>query len=66
MDCPYCSKFIPGMTGLQEAQNFRKHLVKCRKNPERQTIVNDVGKLQETKPNPDLLEAVRIRHESGQ
>jgi hypothetical protein len=33
MNCPYCKKHIPGMTGYQEADNFRKHLNRCRKSP---------------------------------
>jgi hypothetical protein len=64
MNCPYCSKHIPGFTGLQEAQNFQKHLNKCRKNPHN-TITDGKATVQLGK-RFDLLDAVKIRADSGQ
>lgn len=64
MNCPHCSKRIPGMTGLQEAQNFQKHLNKCRKNPEN-TLTD--GKITVRLGKKfDLLDALRVRSGSGQ
>jgi hypothetical protein len=66
MDCPYCEKDIYGMTGLQEAQAFQKHLRKCKKNPN--NVVGVVGgkKFIHNKKPQNLIDAVEIRAESGQ
>lgn len=66
MNCPYCDKYIPGITGLQEAQNFSKHLRKCKKHPDRQTLADEDGKLKQQNPPTTLLDAVEIRANSGQ
>ena len=66
MNCPYCSKEIYGLTGLQEAQAFEKHLRKCRKNP--YNIANSVRKriTGEGGGRQDFRDALEIRAESGQ
>lgn len=59
------------MTGFQEIKKFQKHLLTCKKNPKRHVIparVNEDGFLE----NPvnltcsNMLEALQIRHDSGQ
>lgn len=52
MNCPFCLKYIRGMTGFQEASRFSRHLNKCRKRPK------DKGST--------LSDALQIRAESGQ
>ena len=64
MNCPYCNKRIIGMTGLMEAQNLRKHLNKCKKNPSN-TITDGVETVMLGKKH-DLLDALKVRADSGQ
>lgn len=66
MECPYCKKDIYGLTGLQELQKFQKHLRKCKKHPDRKIIVTEEGSLIDQKPNPSMMDALNIRHDSGQ
>lgn len=66
MDCPYCGSYIKGITGLQEVQNFQKHLRKCKKHPDRQTFAYEDGKLKAKNPPTTLLNALEIRSNSGQ
>lgn len=66
MNCPYCKKEIYAMTGLQELQKFQKHLAKCKKHPDRQLRVDEAGKLYEQQPRSTMMDALNIRHESGQ
>lgn len=65
MNCPYCNKAIIAWTGLQELQKFNKHLRTCKKHPGRQMNITEQG-LKEQNPPSDLLNALNIRHESGQ
>lgn len=65
MNCPYCDKYIPGLTGLQELTHFQSHLRTCKKHPDRQIIVSSSG-MREENPPATLLKALDIRHESGQ
>jgi hypothetical protein len=67
MNCPYCDKWIPGMTGYQEADNFRKHLNKCRKSPGRLLAdkLNAAGGNVVLGP-VTLHDALEIRANSGQ
>ena len=68
VNCPYCQKFIPGMTGFQEAANFQRHLNRCRKTPAKRAI----RKLNQTETGAwaardyDLTDALEIRANSGQ
>lgn len=65
MKCPYCTKEIYALTGLQEAQKFEKHLIKCKKNPKRRIVLDEDGnKINVTSSN--LKEALEVRAESGQ
>jgi len=64
MNCPYCTKRVHGWTGLQEAQNFRKHLNRCRKNP--QNMLTDGVNTVRLDKKFDLLDALKVRAESGQ
>lgn len=65
MNCPYCNKRIEGITGLQEVTKFQKHLSSCKKNPNRnQLVVMPDGAIKVSLPT--LLEALKIRSESGQ
>lgn len=66
MNCPYCNRHVFGMTGLQEAQKFAKHLATCRKNPN--NIVLSDGNHSAVQPvrRQNLLDALEIRAESGQ
>lgn len=66
MNCPYCNKRIPGMTGLQEAQAFQKHLPKCRKNPNNVSLSDGRRRVTVADRKYDLMDAVKIRAESGQ
>lgn len=66
MNCPHCNKEIYGLTGLQELQKFQKHLSKCKKNPKNRVVVEPDGSIEKLTHKPDLLEALNIRHESGQ
>jgi hypothetical protein len=73
MNCPYCNKHVPGMTGLQEADNFRKHLMHCRKSPAAQLAKHlhesspgAGGKVQWRIEPYDLKDALEIRASSGQ
>jgi hypothetical protein len=70
MNCPYCHKLIRGLTGLQEAQNFQKHLRRCRRNPNHNIVLSDGQRTVVTPMKPiceqNLLDAVKIRNESGQ
>lgn len=65
MNCPYCNKRVPGMTGLQELQNFQKHLGQCKKNF-RNLPLSDGRKTVITPHRHTLREAMAIRHQSGQ
>lgn len=72
MNCPFCNKSIEAMTGFQEIVKFQKHLVKCKKNPERKILpsfINEDGIL-EKEVNitsfTTLNEALKIRDNSGQ
>lgn len=64
MNCPYCRTFVPGLTGLQEADNFRKHLNRCKKAP--QNMISDGQKTVHLGRKFDLQDALKIRAESGQ
>ncbi len=66
MKCPNCSKEIRGLTGLQELKKFQKHLQTCRKNPKRQTLVDEDGNTSVFVQPTTLLEALDIRANSGQ
>lgn len=66
MNCPYCKKLIYGMTGLQELQKFQKHLKSCRKNPDKIMAITKKGDLINAPRPSTLLNALNIRHESGQ
>lgn len=66
MDCPYCNKKITGLTGLMELQKFHKHLRACKKHPDRVKVVTPDGKLEQQIPNPTMMDALNIRHDSGQ
>lgn len=66
MKCPYCNKYIHALTGLQELQKFQNHLRACKKHPDRVKIVDSEGNLRQQTPNPDMNQALKIRHESGQ
>lgn len=65
MNCPYCNKRVIGMTGLQEAQNFRKHLNKCRKNPDN-AVLSDGKTTVMTAKRHTLMDALEVRAASGQ
>lgn len=66
MNCPHCNKDIYGLTGFRELQKFQKHLSKCKKNPKNRTVVEPDGSIEKLTHNPTMLEALNIRHESGQ
>ena len=66
MNCPFCKREIYAMTGLQEIQKFEKHLVKCKKNPKRKTIVTEEGNIEVFVPYTHMMEALEIRANSGQ
>ena len=68
MNCPYCKARIAGMTGYQEAENFRKHLNRCRQSPAF-SIVRRLKRegLTAVRVQPyDLKDALEIRASSGQ
>jgi len=65
MNCPYCSKHINGMTGLQELLAFKKHLPKCKKNPANLPL-SDGRKTVIVQSQPTTRDALRIRAASGQ
>jgi hypothetical protein len=65
MNCPYCNKQINALTGLMELQKFKKHLNRCKKNPDRVIVVSKKGNIMNgTKTT--LMDALNIRAESGQ
>jgi len=66
VNCPYCRKVIRGWTGFQEVLAFTKHLHACQKNPS--NIVLTDGQRTAVTPikHQGLLEALEIRHASGQ
>lgn len=66
MNCPYCNKYIYGLTGLQELQKFQKHLGTCKQHPDRQTVVTPDGKIKTPQTPTTLLDALNIRADSGQ
>ena len=66
MDCPYCNKEIFGWTGLQEAQNFAKHLHKCKKYRLVATQGDKTGNLGVRPEHVGLMDAVDLRAKSGQ
>lgn len=66
MNCPFCQKRIFGMTGLQEAQAFRKHLPKCRKNPNNVSLSDGKRRVTVADREYHLMDAVKLRSESGQ
>ena len=66
MNCPFCNKKIFGITGLQELQKFQKHFRSCKKNPERKVVVTQSGNMATIVEKDTLLDALNIRHESGQ
>lgn len=59
MNCPFCNKKVPGITGLQEAQAFAKHLNTCRKNPE--NYITDGERRVCLGKRFDLSDALRLR-----
>ena len=67
MKCPHCNKEIYGMTGWQEIQKFQKHLLKCKKNPNR-IVLKDKNSYKTTTITYriGLDDALRIRADSGQ
>jgi 2-C-methyl-D-erythritol 4-phosphate cytidylyltransferase len=66
MNCPYCKKTVYGLTGLQEAQAFTKHLRRCRKNPNN-IVISDGNRTAVTpKRVQGLVEALEIRAGAGQ
>ena len=65
MNCPFCQKEVYGMTGLQEITKFQKHLIRCKKNPERHTYKTDSGKVVFVE-HISLKDALEIRAASGQ
>lgn len=66
MTCPYCQTDIDGFTGLLELMHFQRHLGACAKNPE--NIVLDDGQTVAVTPVKEqtVLDALEIRHHSGQ
>lgn len=66
MNCPYCKKTVYGLTGLQEAQAFEKHLRKCRKNPNNLVLTDGNRTVVTPKRGQNLVEALEIRADSGQ
>lgn len=64
MNCPYCKTHIPGMTGFQEAENFQKHLNRCRSNPS--NSLTDGKTTVSLGKKFTIHDALRIRAESGQ
>ncbi len=66
MNCPYCQRLINAFTGLQEAEKFRTHLAKCRKNPNNVVLTDGRRTVVTPKKHQDLNDALRIREESGQ
>ena len=67
MNCPYCGKHVPGMTGYQEAENFRKHLNRCGKTPAKvlaKSLNDRAGTGWEF--HYDIHDALEIRARSGQ
>jgi hypothetical protein len=66
MNCPYCSKDIYGLTGLQEAQAFQRHLGKCRKNPNNIVLSDGRKTVVSPKRCQNLMDALSIRADSGQ
>jgi hypothetical protein len=65
MNCPYCKKHILGMTGFQEAENFRKHLNRCGKSPAR-IVAKALAGTSWTVNRYDIRDALEIRAGSGQ
>ena len=65
MNCPYCNRDIEAWTGLQELQKFQKHLRNCRKNPANLPI-RDGRRTIISPSSPTLVDALNLRHESGQ
>jgi hypothetical protein len=67
MNCPYCTKHIPGITGFQEAENFQRHLNKCPKRPRSVTITQSNGS-KRVKHNSffTITDALEIRAASSQ
>lgn len=66
MNCPYCTKDVYGMTGLQELQAFEKHLRKCRKNPNNIVLRDGRNVAVVPKRQQNMRDALEIRAESGQ
>lgn len=64
MKCPHCNKRIFGFTGLLEAQNFQKHLNKCRKNPDNN--LSDGKQSVSLGKRYGLMDAIEQRAKSGQ
>ena len=67
MNCPYCNKQINTLTGLQEIEKFRKHLVKCKKYPNRVILPrNEFGDPSVNLTIVSITEALEIRAACGQ
>lgn len=66
VQCPFCQKNVPGLTGLQEAIAFQKHLRTCRKNPNNIVLRDKFRVAVVPKREQDLRETLDIRAESGQ
>lgn len=64
MNCPHCSRRIPGLTGLMEAQNFMRHLDRCKKNPA--NTMTDGKKIVLLGKKHTLMDALKQRADSGQ
>lgn len=64
MRCPHCNKLIHGWTGLQEAENFMRHLDRCKKN--RANTITDGRKTVLLRKKHSLMDALEQRSESGQ
>jgi Mg-chelatase subunit ChlD len=66
MNCPYCQELVYGMTGLQEATHFCRHLAGCRKNPNNLVMTDGVTTVVTPRKQQTLDDAVKIRADSGQ
>ncbi len=66
MNCPYCQRTVYGLTGMQEAQAFTRHLGRCRRNPN--NIVLTDGHRTAVTPlrRQTLTDACEIRAGAGQ
>jgi hypothetical protein len=64
--CPYCRKFVIGITGHDELYKFHEHLGRCKRNPNNVVMTDGVRTVVTPRRVQGIGEALDIRAKSKQ